>query len=37
VNAWTLQTWLGHKQIDETMLYVHVAENSRSTSWLQAG
>lgn len=21
-----MQTWLGHKRIDETMLYVHVAE-----------
>jgi hypothetical protein len=29
VNAWRLQTWLGHKRIDETMLYVHVAENHR--------
>jgi integrase len=25
VNPWRLQTWLGHKRIDETMLYVHVA------------
>jgi hypothetical protein len=24
-----LQTWIGHKRIDETMLYVHVAENHR--------
>lgn len=24
-----LQTWLGHKRIDETMLYVHVAEAHR--------
>jgi hypothetical protein len=24
-----LQAWLGHKRIDETMLYVHVAENHR--------
>jgi hypothetical protein len=22
---WRLQTWMGHKRIDETMLYVHVA------------
>lgn len=29
VNPWRLQTWLGHKRIDETMLYVHVAENHR--------
>jgi integrase len=27
VNPWRLQTWLGHKRIDETMLYVHVAEH----------
>jgi len=26
VNPWKLQAWLGHKRIDETMLYVHVAE-----------
>ncbi len=26
VNPWRLQTWLGHKRIDETMLYVHIAE-----------
>jgi hypothetical protein len=26
VNPWWLQAWLGHKRIDETMLYVHVAE-----------
>jgi len=26
VNPWRLQTWMGHKRIDETMLYVHVAE-----------
>lgn len=29
VNPWRLQSWLGHKRIDETMLYVHVAENHR--------
>ena len=29
VNPWRLQAWLGHKRIDETMLYVHVAENHR--------
>ena len=28
-NPWRLQAWLGHKRIDETMLYVHVAENHR--------
>ncbi len=22
-------TWMGHKRVDETMLYVHVAENHR--------
>lgn len=26
VNPWRLQTWMGHKRSDETMLYVHVAE-----------
>ena len=26
VNPWRLQAWLGHKWIDETMIYVHVAE-----------
>jgi hypothetical protein len=29
LNPWRLQAWLGHKRIDETMLYVHVAENHR--------
>jgi integrase len=29
VNPWRLQAWLGHKRIDETMLYVHVAEAHR--------
>lgn len=24
-NPWWLQAWLGHKRIDETMRYVHVA------------
>ena len=28
-NPWRLQAWMGHKRIDETMLYVHVAENHR--------
>jgi hypothetical protein len=27
-----LQAWLGHKRIDETMLYVHVAE-SHAREW----
>lgn len=26
VNPWRLQSWMGHKRIDETMLYVHTAE-----------
>ena len=26
VNPWRLQRWMGHKRIDETMLYVNVAE-----------
>ena len=26
MNPWRLQTWMGHKRIGETMLYVHVAE-----------
>jgi len=25
VNPWRLMTWMGHKRIDETMRYVHVA------------
>ena len=25
VNPWRLQSWMGHKRIDETMLYVHAA------------
>jgi len=29
VNPWRLQSWRGHKRIDETMIYVHVAENHR--------
>lgn len=29
VNPWRLQSWMGHKRIDETMTYVHVAENHR--------
>jgi integrase len=29
VNPWRLQSWMGHKRIDETMIYVHVAENRR--------
>jgi integrase len=32
VNPWRLQAWLGHKRIDETMLYVHVAE-AHSREW----
>ena len=26
VKPWRLQAWLGHKRIDETMLYVRAAE-----------
>ena len=26
VNPWRPQAWMGDKRIDETMLYVHVAE-----------
>jgi len=29
VNPWRLQSWMGHKRIEETMLYVHLAENHR--------
>jgi hypothetical protein len=29
VNPWRFQSWMGHKRIDETMIYVHVAENHR--------
>lgn len=29
VNPWRLMIWMGHKRIDETMGYVHVAENHR--------
>jgi len=29
INPWTLMSWMGHKRIDETMGYVHVAERSR--------
>ncbi len=25
LNPWRLQAWMGHRRIDETMLYVHVA------------
>lgn len=26
INPWRLMAWMGHKQIDQTMRYVHVAE-----------
>jgi integrase len=29
VNPWRLQAWMGHKRIEETMLYVHLTENHR--------
>jgi len=35
VNPWRLQTWLGHKRIEETMLYVHVAE-AHARAWPDA-
>jgi integrase len=30
VNPWQLMEWMGHKRIDETMGYVHIAERHRS-------
>ncbi|HET9621233.1 MAG TPA: tyrosine-type recombinase/integrase, partial [Kofleriaceae bacterium] len=27
VNPWRLQSWMGHKRIEETMLYVHIASD----------
>src|SRR5262249_31243854 len=29
VNLWRPMTWLGHKHIEETMRYVHVADSHR--------
>jgi integrase len=29
VNPWRLMTWMGHKRVDETMLYVHLAQQHR--------
>lgn len=29
VNPWELNSWLGHKSMEETMRYVHVAEHHR--------
>lgn len=29
VNPWRLMMWMGHKRIDETMRYVHMAETHR--------
>lgn len=29
VNPWRLMMWMGHKRIDETMRYVHLAETHR--------
>lgn len=40
VNPWTLMTWLGHKDLQQTMRYVHVATNHMRTipkEVLQAG
>jgi len=31
VNPWRLQAWMGHKRIDETLRYVHVAEAHERT------
>ena len=31
VNPWTLMMWMGHKRIDETMLYVNLAQDRRRT------
>jgi integrase len=31
VNPWTLQRWMGHKRIDETMLYVNFASDHQRT------
>jgi hypothetical protein len=30
VNPWQLMEWMGHKRIDETMGYVHVAGRHRA-------
>ena len=27
MNPWRLQGWMGHKRIEETMLYVHLADD----------
>jgi integrase len=32
VNPWRLQTWMGHKRIDETMLYVNFAGSHAADS-----
>jgi integrase len=40
VNPWVLMGWMGHKRIDETMLYVNVANAHRRpipADVLQAG
>ena len=29
VNPWDLNAWMGHKAMEETMRYVHVARNHR--------
>jgi integrase len=31
-NPWTLMRWLGHKRIDETMLYVNFASDHQRSS-----
>jgi integrase len=35
VNPWRLMTWLGHKHMDETLRYVHVAEAHRRETPLE--
>jgi integrase len=32
VNPWTLMRWMGHKRIDETMIYVHFAESHKRST-----
>jgi integrase len=32
VNPWTLMKWMGHKRIDETMLYVNFASDHQRSS-----
>jgi site-specific recombinase XerD len=34
VNPWRVQSWIGHKRIEETMLYVQVAETHARNVWV---